>query len=82
MVTLTCVPFVFTIGVYEGVGKTRDFNLVYRKFVEEVLLLQRKGFEWRGVHRKVKLCRLTFDVPARASSLFIKLDCGYHVWEI
>lgn len=46
MMTLTCVPFVFTIGLYEGVGKPKDLNLFYRKFVEEILLLEREGFEW------------------------------------
>lgn len=78
MITLTGVPYVFTIGLYQGIGKPASFNEFYDEFVDEVHAIERDGFEWAGKVRRAKVRRFTFDAPARASSLMIKGHTGYH----
>lgn len=70
-------PYVFTIGIYVGPEKPSDFNCFYKELVDEANNLEVNGFEWGGKVVKVKIKKIIFDAPARASSLFIKIHNAY-----
>lgn len=77
MIPCEGAPFMFTLGVYVGPEKPKEFNVFYRRFVDEAKELNVTGFEWRGNIHKVKINRMHFDAPARSSSLYIKQFNAY-----
>lgn len=70
-------PNVFSIGIYHGLEKPKDFNDFLSDFVEEATQLTTDGLLIKEKHVKFKINMFLFDAVAKASILYIKGHSGY-----
>ncbi|KAG5886385.1 hypothetical protein JTB14_033596 [Gonioctena quinquepunctata] len=68
---------VFSIGLYHGYEKPKNFNQFLSDFVEEAIQLNNNGVELFGHIYNFKITKFLFDAVAKASILAIKGHAGY-----